>query len=625
MKYFPQLVVPLLLFLIALLLGAILWLQYTRGPQDLRDDRSARRERHQPWDPIKTPDDDTADSTDGEGDETGTGRTGRRPGDIAEVDPTITQEPPRTPPENELKPDLEAIETAEAKAEREKAEAQARLEATLARGAVLEQEQDGEQLNARVLWIVPKPELMGAVTPEDVNAFYCGPLRDHVSGAKVREREQWLASLGLDAKEIANITKDRKLLVGRIDYTGDKSLTAAAWKDLTRPPAVVIGLNRRVVANQEGWFAIEFDAQQWRESYRDGLRVLAPGWNLMTEDKPVLPDYKAAFSLEKDPASQKPVTIPMEPAPVVMLEVKCSLVLSPEVDLRAWLEVYKPRDFDRPQWLEPGLFIEANVPRSGVLTFVLPDPRTFGTASVQFGAAGDGWTSGTARIVEHWQDTRSGKPKTPAKYLRAKATVEMDRALTVLVGGTCLTTSGVPESEPVRVEAKQSGTRTWTLGGEFGLWVELTRGNWQQKLVISPQYARPFEFSVDYDVERPESVTLAQGASAPMGPWLVTLPARDATQLYLYFEPEIVLDQIRLVVPERIDRRVSIKPVAERPGFYRCDWPLLSHQSVFVYANKERIEVSVAVFPGAEALFAEADRAKDAWGRPLPVFELKRR
>jgi len=622
MKYFPQIVVPLLLFLIAMLLGAILWLQYTRTPQEISDDRP-RRERYIPWDPINTPDDDANDrQNDGDQDDPeGKGR--RENSGIVEVDPIITRDPARTPPENELKPDLNAIETAEAKALREKAEAQARLEAVLARGAILEQAQDGKNLNARVLWIVPKHEQLGTVTPEDMQGYYCGQLKGHPSGKILKQTADSLASRP-DTEEVLSGIEKRWLLVGRVVPEVSTTALDAAWNDLTRPPTVVEGLGYTVVANKQGWFAIDFKLEVWDKNYRNGLRVRSPGWRIVTGDKSPANPADLKFELERNPADQKPVTVAITPAAPLILQLTVKPGVALKLPMRAWLEVFSQPKSYRPNLNEPGLFIEADIPTNGVLSFVFPDPRTFCTAKPRYAACGEGWSSGTPQVLEEWDRTAGDKRKEPARYLMVKELLELQPASTELIQGVCLADRDQPELSPVRIESKQTGALTWTLAGAFGLWAELTRGNWQQKLIVDPLYTTAFEFCVDYDAERPKNVTLAEGASAPLGPWRIRLPQRDTAPRYIYLEGESNVESLQVDVAGTTTR-LKFEVVEGAPGFiFVAEYPFWG-RNVAVRDSQGAYFADLSLVKSPVHLIADEIRRKDPWGNPFPVYALKRK
>lgn len=620
MRYFPQIVVPLLLFLIAILLGAILYLQYTRAPNETVADSGNSQGRYTPWDPIETP-----DFSDEDGDMAGGPEHGRRERDsgVVEVEPHVTQEPARVPPVNELKPDLQAIETAEAKAVREKADAKARLEAVLARGAVLEQEQGGEKLGARVLWIVPAHEYMGAVTSDDVQGHYCGPLGKHSIGKRLADTLEAIKDHPDNKDLLASLDREL-LLVGRVVPDTESAAVDTAWRDLKRPPLVVEGLGRKSVANKQGWFALRFELGDWAKEYRAGLKVRAPGWKLATSDNKATDPSDMVYALDRDPYAHKLVTLAITPAAPVILQLTIKPTPALTLPLRVWLEIFDRPEAFRPYLTEPGLFIESNVPSGGVLSFVFPDPRTFCTAKPRFAACGDGWSSGTPRVLERWHDGKASKEDKPPRYLLVKQSLDLQPASTELVQGLCLTGFAKPELSPVRVESKQTGATTWSIAGAFGVWVELSRGNWQQKLIVDPLYTAAFEFSVDYDAERPSTITLAEGASAPLGPWQIKLPARNTFPCYLYVESDGELDSIRVELDGR-GVYLKFKAVEDARCVYLVEEFPRQPRDMVIEVRHDKFAASTSLIKDTQQYLSEDLHMKDPWGNPYPMLAVKRK
>jgi hypothetical protein len=623
MRHFPHVVVTLLLFLIAVLLGVMLYLQDTRGHHDDLADAGRDRPQHRPWDPIRPPDSPDAGEQEESADRPDNDRPGEDSG-VAEAGARIAQEPRRIPPEDELKPDLKAFESERARAEAEKLAAQQRLEAVLARGAVLEQEQDGQSLNARVLWIVPPLHQLGLSTPKSVGAHYCGPLSGIKKAPLWQQMLEVLELEDLKGEELESVMQQTWLLTGQVTYNGQPKPSTQDWTGVTRPPVIVSGLGTSALVNEQGWFVLAFRMADWATHFPAGISVRFPGWVLASGYDTAESRTGPAVALARDPTQQAAVTLNLVAAPTVMLELRVDPAGVVRSATRVWLELFsQQRNLNGPR-PEIGLFLEADFPDSGVIVFAFPDPDTFTTAKPVFGAAGDGWSSGTPAVLETWDVRPSTQPTKNTRFTLLRHTLSMNRASTFLVKGTCLRPGNTPERRAVRLEAKQTGVRTWTSDGAFALWVELDRGNWQENLIVDPVYAGAFQFNLDYDGQRPGNVVLEAGGSAPVGPWRVTMPEQDRFPRYVYCDAAIDTDSVRGLLHER-SQYMKLEAVEGYPGFYYCQSFPARTRNFQAVTRAGRVRLVVVPAGDNPPVLPEGVRQTDPWGQPLPVIVLKHR
>ncbi len=536
MRQFPQVTLILLLFLIAALLGSLVWLQWSTHLEQQGDDRSARAGTRGSDGPVPDASGQTPAPTK-EPEAASNIPSGRstQPDstDTIDVDATTTPEARRKPPDSELKPDLEQIARDDAKAVAE-ARRLAELEATFSRGAVAEQSRDGLDLHARVVWAVPPLSALGRETGSYFSAYYCGLMEKHPQAAKEAARR--LGKPSVSAKEAHELFGDQWVLVGRVSLPENEKDRREAWAGLDKPPIIVRGLNGVAVANAQGWFALTFLKRDWTKETAY-VEADFPGYELIDENGRSVP-----VSLASSPESQGSVNLNLTPVPMLAVKVDYKPAQATQSGLRAWLEVRRAQNEQFQSMPDQvGLFLEADVPPSGQLTFMLPDPRTWtetgaGGASIRIGAGGDGWASGTPMIITNW-DTKDGREvaiRKGAKYLAIKTALTMERASSDLVVGRFRVAKAENPGSPVRVESSHTGAVTWSeKDGSFKLWTQLDRGNWKQKLIIEPTYAPAFSFFIDYDSQRPPNVELRKGASAPAGPWDIQLPRATGGVMYL--------------------------------------------------------------------------------------------
>lgn len=631
MRQFPQVTLILLLFLIAALLGSLVWLQWT-AHLDANGQESARRSdspRGGRSDRDITDTDDSADGSKEPGQPTGGpgGRAGRPEGgnasDTVDVGATVSQEPRRAPPDAERKPDLEKIARDEAKAI-EDARRLANLEATFARGAIAEQSRDGLDLNARIVWAVPPHSTMGSVTASFLNAHYCGPFEKHPQAAKEAARR--LGKKSVSAKEVRDLFAEEWVLVGRVALPPAVADQADAWAGLDKPPIIVNGLGRAAVANAEGWFALPFQKKEWTKG---NLWVDAdfPGFEVANAAGELV-----AVSLADKPENQGAVTLSMVPVSMLSVRVDCKPVLSVQSGLRAWLEVRRARpEGDVAPLNYPVLFLEADVPPSGQITFILPDPRTWNIeyssgASIRVGAAGDGWASGTPTVITNWDSGNDLKSRgrDGVKFLGIKTVLSMERASTDLVTGRFLVGTADDPGSPVRVESSHTGAVTWSdPSGNFRLWTQLDRGNWKQKLVIEPTYAAPFGFFIDYDTTRPPNVELRRGGSAPAGPWDIKLPPRAGGMMYLSVPRARAGIDIYLETTEGWTPLLLTRGLNGTRLLLCSNWPAWYGQAVIVDRETGRIQrAKLEKYQVSDEDFPYGRRAVDANGEPVGALKV---
>lgn len=618
-------VVPALLAVIILLLGILAWMQFQGAePINQRGNDSVLSRQAANELPPANPSENSTDPV--PSNQPRPEQPANEPEDnrVIEGEAGTSQEPRRTPPESELKPTDKELQEAKDKAEEEqkRAEQQARQDAMLARGGVIAKDQDGQDLNVRIVWVVPPAYLLGTATPTSVNAHYCGALSEVKDS---RFRQHMLEALGLEylkGDELTAAMQQTWLLTGRVTFHGDPKLKTQDWAGVTRPPVIVTGLGTSASANEQGWFVLSCRKADWASHSTAGISVRFPGWVLAPELDTAKPNMGPAMALAKDPTEQGTVTLNLVAPPALMLELSVDPPGAVHSTTRLWLELFaQQRNLD---WRKPeiGLFIEADFPASGVITFVFPDPRTFTTALPTFGAVGEGWSSGTPTVLEAWDRKLSKQPTAGTRFVLLRHTLSMDRASTFLVKGTCLGRGGNTEHAPVRVEAKQTGARTWTNKGAFAFWVELDRGNWQENLIVDPVTAGAFQFNLDYDGQRPNSVALEVGGSAPLGPWRVTLPEQGRFPRYLYCEEVIGAESITGQVGGRT-QYIKLVPVEGYAGFYRCDdFPVFA-ASFEVRTRTGR--VTLAALPAGDNVPSLPDgvRQTDPWGNPFPLVVLK--
>ncbi|MBK9975540.1 MAG: hypothetical protein IPP14_12285 [Planctomycetes bacterium] len=626
MRQFPRVTLILLLFLIAALLGSLVWLQWSTHLEQQGDDRSARAGTRgqdgpgpdangQTPEPAKEPK-ATRDIPAGRS-------TQPDSTDTVDVDATTTPEPRRTPPDHELKPDLEQIARDDAKAVAE-AKRLAELEATFSRGAVAEESRDGLNLHVRVVWAVPPLSALGRVTGSHFSAHYCGPLEKHPQAAKEAARR--LGKASVSAKEARELFGEEWVLVGKVSLAEKAENQPDAWAGLDKPPIIVRGLNGVAVANAQGWFALTFLKRDW---IKEAAYVEAdfPGYEVIDENGRSVP-----VSLASSPESQGAVTVALSPVPMLAVKVDYKPAQATQSGLRAWLEVRRARP-DGSQGIQNhvGLFLESDVPNAGQLTFMLPDPRTWtgtgaGGASIRIGAGGDGWASGTPMIITNW-DTKDGREvaiRKGAKYLAIKTSLTMDRASSDLVVGRFRVVKAESPGSPVRVESSHTGAVTWSeRDGSFKLWTQLDRGNWKQKLIIQPTYAPAFSFFIDYDSQRPPNVELRKGGSAPLGPWDVTLPPRTGSLMYLSVPRtprglDLHLETTEGWTPLLLDT------IATGSRLVLCsNWPDWYDEVVIVDREKGRVQrARLEPYQTSDADFPYGGRVTDSTGEPIKAMKI---
>lgn len=543
-----------------------------------------------------------------------------------DIDARIEHESRRTPPEHELKPDIARLERDEAAA-RDKAAKRARQQSVAARGAIEEELVNGQSLSSRVVWAMPAASSMGQATAPYFAEHYCGPAGKHPAFDKEVERLLAERLTNEDASELRKaLTQsfaETTLLVGRVELPQAGELVRQAWTGLQQPPIVVTVGGLKILANAGGWFAIYVAQGDWKVLRERGVSAYFPGYALLEELK-----------LAQKPDEQTPVTLSLLSLPLLAITVDVSPQLATQSALRAWLEVRQPVvELPTAYAVSPALFIESDVPQSGRLTFLVPDPRTItgdlaSRSPVRFGVAGDGWTGGPPRVVASWEyeaDNHRREGKVPPELLRVRSTLLVERAATDLVSGRCRVPGLSAPVTPVRIESKHTGTVTYTdTTGAFQLWCQVDRGNWKRMLQIDPVRDRAFDFCIDYDEPRPPNVALRKGGTAPLGPWDVNLAAPTGGSMYVWL-PDSKGESDVLV--ESRDGWIPLRLVYGESGWHvpLCvNWPAWVGEVALRDRRTGVVQpAEIEWNPVADSVLPMQKRIRDANGKWVAVVKIK--
>jgi hypothetical protein len=163
---------------------------------------------------------------------------------------------------------------------------------------------------------------------------------------------------------------------------------------------------------------------------------------------------------------------------------------------------------------------------------------------VRFGVGGDGWGLPSPRRLELPDGSRGHRRADveEERVIRLGTKLALERTYTERVTGRCQRADGSAPTSFVRLEGSHTGVVTWTDSrAAFDIHLNYEKGNWRQDLKVETPAGARFTFGVSYDDKRLPFAALADGGSAPAGPWVITVPhensAAGLTWLYYLDSP----------------------------------------------------------------------------------------